>query len=54
MNKYNTKLGQMLSLIDKSQFGKLVKLTESDKHCELQQQEQVFHPLYVRTRRLHF
>ena len=31
MNKYNTKLGQMLALVQRPQFEKCVKETESDK-----------------------
>lgn len=32
MNKYNTKLGQLLSLMNRYQFYALVKSTRSDKH----------------------
>lgn len=34
MNKYNTKLGQLLSLINRSHFYALVKSSQSDKHCK--------------------
>ena len=34
MNKYNTKLGQLLSLINRSQFYAHVKSTQSDKYCK--------------------
>lgn len=34
MNKYNTKLGQLLSFIPRSQFEKLVKQTQADKYCK--------------------
>ena len=34
MNKYNTKLGQLLFLINRSQFYALVKSTQSDKYCK--------------------
>ena len=34
MNKYNTKLGQMLALVQRPQFEKCVKETESDKFCK--------------------
>lgn len=34
MNKYNTKLGQLLDIIPRSEFRKLVKETESDKSCK--------------------
>lgn len=34
MNKYNTLLGQLLSLINRSEFNKLVNNTESDKYCK--------------------
>jgi len=34
MSKYNTKFGQLLSLINRSQFYALIKSTQSDKHCK--------------------
>ena len=34
MNKYNTKLGQMLSLVNRSEFRSHVKATQSDKYCK--------------------
>ncbi len=34
MNKYNTKLGQLLSLVLRPQFESLVKSMEADKHCK--------------------
>ncbi|MGP1576803.1 MAG: DUF4372 domain-containing protein [Treponema sp.] len=34
INKYNTKLGQLLSLINRYEFYTLVKSTESDKYCK--------------------
>ncbi len=34
MNKYNTKLGQMLSLVGRPQFEKCVKATNADKACK--------------------
>ena len=34
MNKYNTKLGQLLSLIERPRFEKCVKATGADKHCK--------------------
>lgn len=34
MNKYNTLLGQLLSFVPRSQFEKLVKITQADKHCK--------------------
>lgn len=34
MNKYNTKLGQMLSFIERPQFKKIVDDTEADKYCK--------------------
>ena len=34
MNKYNTLLGQLLSLVNRSEFNKLVNKTESDKYCK--------------------
>ena len=34
MNKYNTKLGQLLSLLERPQFEKCVKATGADKHCK--------------------
>ena len=32
MNKYNTKIGQLLSLVERPQFEKCVKATEADKY----------------------
>ncbi len=34
MNKYNTLLGQLLSLVNRSEFNRLVNKTESDKYCK--------------------
>ena len=34
MNKHNTLLGQLLALVPRPQFEKLVKLTQADKHCK--------------------
>ena len=34
MNKYNTKLGQLLSLINRYQFYAHLKTTQSDKYCK--------------------
>ena len=34
MNKYNTKLGQLLSLLERPRFEKCVKATGADKHCK--------------------
>lgn len=34
MNKYNTKFGQMLSLVGRSQFDRCVKATNADKSCK--------------------
>ena len=34
MNKYNTLLGQLLALVSRSEFEKLVKSSQSDKHCK--------------------
>ena len=34
MNKYNTLLGQLLSLVNRSEFNKLVNKSESDKYCK--------------------
>lgn len=34
MNKYNTKLGQLLALVGRPQFEKCVKVTEADKGCK--------------------
>ncbi|MBQ2601478.1 MAG: DUF4372 domain-containing protein [Treponema sp.] len=34
MNKYNTKLEQMLALVPISQFDKCVKTTQSDKYLK--------------------
>ena len=34
MNKYNTKPGQVLSLVNRSEFRSHVKATQSDKYCK--------------------
>ena len=34
MNKYNTKIGQLLALVPRPQFEKCVKETQSDKFCK--------------------
>jgi len=34
MNNYNTKLGQLLSLVQRPQFEKCIKLTQSDRYCK--------------------
>ena len=34
MNKYNTKLGQLLFLLERPRFEKCVKATGADKHCK--------------------
>ena len=34
MNKYNTKLGQLLSLLERPRFEKIVNDTEADKYCK--------------------
>ena len=34
MNKYNTKLGQMLSFIERPRFEKIVDDMEADKYCK--------------------
>jgi len=34
MNKYNTKFGQLLALIGRPQFDRIVKATNSDKSCK--------------------
>ncbi|MBM7024248.1 DUF4372 domain-containing protein [Treponema sp. Marseille-Q4523] len=34
MNKYNTKLGQLLSLLERPRFKKIVDDIEADKYCK--------------------
>jgi len=34
MNKYNTKLGQLLSFVARPRFEKIVNDTEADKYCK--------------------
>ena len=34
MNKYNTLYGDLLSLVERSQFAKLVKEIQSDTYCK--------------------
>ena len=34
MNKYNTKLGQFLSFVERPRFEKIVHDTEADKYCK--------------------
>lgn|GEM_PF-4216319 len=50
MNKYNTKSGQLLALIQRPQFEKCVKTTQSDKYCkEFSQSQQFVIKAYAKT-----
>ena len=49
MNKYNTKLGQLLSLLERPRFKKIVDDIEADKYCKgFSERQQFVIMVYVR------